>query len=441
MDESKEMPAERPIPQEIISLEEEPIYDAGIFTITHVSHSEKGLTIENTDEYDSEGNLVDPHLLRRRDTGSPLPLIPNDPETGEGERANLAKGMQGEMKFAGGLAAKEELDKLRSGEYNSHVYERKRKEYVARMEKSKVRLSQIQQNGDIISIKTRPVSFPLYDEFATRENAKREDLMDFSEATGTAAVIITKDDKAILQYRSKTNSNYGNIPGASAAGLLDGEFDSSRSVKGVLKPLTETSIRKHLTKEATEELQVSEDKLQIRVVGIAHDQIKPHHEFMLLGKVDETSEELAANGLLPDEVEGHDFRERYFTIDATPEAFENLLTQVKCPLPPTHAAVYFMAGLDLARQKHGDDYAKEWGQRVTEGIKNNYAEIDRMVINNYNSLPAQVEEKPVRSQMGYDPKYLPEEQGLPSLLDELIRTELIPESMYWKLKSKYNPEE
>lgn len=53
---------------------------------------------------------------------------------------------------------------------------------------------------------------------------------------------------------------------------------------------------------------------------------------MLLGLVDETSEELAEKGLIPDDAEGHDFKERYFTIDATPEAFEALLTQVKCPL-------------------------------------------------------------------------------------------------------------
>lgn len=99
-----------------------------------------------------------------------------------------------------------------------------------------------------------------------------------------------------------------------------------------------------------------------------------------------------------------------------------------------------MAGLDLARQKHGENYAKEWGERVTEGIKNNYAEIDRMVVNNYDSLPAQIEGKPVRSRMGYDPKYTPEEQGLPSLLDELVRNQLISEPIYWKLKSKYNPD-
>lgn len=422
MDESPEMPAENPVSHLETQPKETPIYDAGIFTITHLAHSSEGLTVKNADEYDGEGNVIEAHQLRRKDLGSPLPLTRDNPETGkEGERTELAKGMQGEMKFAKGLDAKEELQKLRQGEHNSHIYEKKRQEYVAKMRKPKIRLTKISQEEDTVTVDTRPVSFPLYDLFATRENADRQDLMDMSEVLGTCAIIITKDNKAILQYRGKGNRKYKNIPGASAAGLMDGELENERNVKGVLKPITRESIVKHLTKEATEELQIDENKLRASIVGIAHDQISPHHEFMLLGEIDETSTSLAEKGLIPDDMEGHDFKERYFTIDATPEAFEKLLTEVKCPLPPTHASNFFMAGLEMVRRQHEEEYAREWAQNLAEKIKLNYKEIDRMANNG----------------TGYDPKLTPEEQGLPSLLPELERVGLISLAMHEKLRDKY----
>jgi hypothetical protein len=397
-----------------------PVFDAGIFTITNIATSDEGLKIQNSQQ------------LTRRDENSPIPFTgERRPNTGEAKV--LEDAMRKELKFTGGITAKEELDKLRQGQPNE--YEAKRQEYVSKMRKVKVGIRHIKQDGNTVTIDTRPVPFPVYDTLATRETSNRPGLMDYSEATGTAAVLLTKDGKAILQYRSKTNGNYGNIPGASAAGMLDGELDPEK--KGTLKPLTESSIEANLVKEATEELKVKKEDFKVNIVGIAHDGNKPHHEFMLTGLIDKTSAELAENGLIPDEVEGHDFRERFIAIDATPDAFEKLLGEVRCPLPPTHAAVYFMTGLKLARQKYGSSYARTWGERVSQAVKKNYALIDKTVIDNYDKFPAQIEGKPPRSKIGYDPQYFPEEQGLPSLLEELKRTNLINTAMYDKLKTKY----
>lgn len=164
--------------------------------------------------------------------------------------------MKGELKFTGGNAAKEELDNLRETSQSAHVFEYKRQKYLEKMRKTKVGIRHLQQEGDVVRIDTRPVSFPVYSELVNRESADRQDLMDFGEATGTAAAISTADNKLILQYRGKANRAYGNIPGASTAGMLDAFMEQEVDENGIrihgterLEEINEDFIKKNLYKE------------------------------------------------------------------------------------------------------------------------------------------------------------------------------------------------
>lgn len=393
-----------------------PLFDAGAFTITHITpNPEVGLVIQTRNS------------LRRKDIGAPLPLNADEKKVLRDRFNPKYNTNDSEIAFVKNkiaVKAKKENREPTSQDYTDTFI-------------PKVSIVNITQEGNVISFDTRPVSFPLYSDIITHEIAERKDLVNMGASTGTAAAIVTADSKLILQYRGKGNRAYGNIPGASAAGKLDGEFDRSIKTRGTLEPITTEAVTKHLLKEATEELQVKPEDLKVRIVGISHDELKPYYEFVLLGQVNKTSHELAEKGLIPDDQDGHDFKERYFTIDYTPETIETLLTKVKCPLPSTHSAAYFMAGIELVEKLHGKNEAKKWGERVSQAIKENYKDIDRIVIANFGKYPVKSEGKPNRSKTGYDPLYLPEQQGLPPLLEELRRTGLVSEKMFTRLKQKY----
>lgn len=131
------------------------------------------------------------------------------------------------------------------------------------------------------------------------------------------------------------------------------------------------------------------------------------------------------------------FEEKFVDIEATPQAVETLLTQVHCPLPPTHAAALVAAGYSLVLQEQGLQAADEWKKRLEQGVSENYQTMNHMVASFYDKHPKallQVPERfwgknvPARTTHGYTPAYGPEEQGLPSFEDEMVRTGLIPET-------------
>ncbi len=405
-----------------------PLFDAGAFTITHASTSGFELKID--------------HPLRRRTPDQPLPLNTTEKELlRDNLKGNPEKGIGSEIDFVKNQAKKTAGKEDREPSTQDYTDKFAPNVGIRNIYEEKV------AGRDVLHVDTKPVTFKLYSELITREQAGREDLMGLGESTGTAAAIFTKDGKLILQYRGKGNRAYGNIPGASAAGMLKGKFnreqetDENGKVRNVNRGiLTDVNPLANINTEISEELQVDPKDADIILVGIAHDEIKPHSEFMYIATLDKTSDELAEKGLIPDDMEGHDFKERYFTIDGTPEAIRTLLTKVKCPLPSTHSAAFFMAGYMKVGEQDGDKAAEEWARQVALEIKSNAEEIDRFVIENHDNFPSQAPGKPERSKIGYDPLYLPEEQGLPSLLDELVRTQLVSEAMYWKLKSKYDPQ-
>lgn len=388
------------------SLERSQTINAGAFVISNLSPSPDGFEIVN---------MIS---KRRRDQGSPFPLSSE-------EAVTLKNRMQGEVAFASKEAGKTAQKQGR---------ERTTKDYVQALSPL-VGVRNIHQNGNQISFDTRPVSFPVYSDLVRRET-ENQDLLDLGEATGTAAAILTKDGKLLVQYRSgKNNRAYKNIPGASSAGLFKGQFNHQEP--GTLMPITAQSITENLLKEIEEELQTDRSHVKTKTVAVAHDQIKPHYEFLIMAELDKTSDELEEKGLITDEEEGHDSKERFFAIDGTPQAIEKLLVDVKCPLPTTHSAAFFLAGYNLILGNGGKKEADLWAERVGEAVKNNYESIDKIVRGKYSNFPEKLGDLPKRSALGYDPQYSPEEQGLPSLIDELKRTELITGNMYEKLKLKW----
>lgn len=384
-----------------------PIFDAGAFTITNISTSPEGFNVANRIS------------RRRREVGSKYPLT-------DGESDILRRRMKGEIEFAQETAQKVAQSQAR---------ETTNRDYVNAM-RPLVGIRNIEQYGNNIFFDVKPVTYAVYSDLMLKENA-RDELLSFAEGSGTAAAIFTSDGKLLIQYRGKGNRAYKNIPGASAAGLLRGQFDRRLLVKGTLDSVDSKFVTRNLKGEIREELQVDEDQVITKTIGIAHDEVKPHHEFLITAFIDKTADELEERGLIPDDQEGHDFKERFFAIEGSPQAVEKLLTEVHCPLPPTHSAVFFLATYLRILQTGDEKVANQWAIRVIDRIKKNYEYMDEIVKQHYSEFPSKTGNLPVRSKIGYDPMYTPEQQGLPPLLDELKRTGLISEPLYEKLKTKY----
>ena len=95
------------------------------------------------------------------------------------------------------------------------------------------------------------------------------------------------------------------------------------------------------------------------------------------------------------------------------------------------------AGYSMVVRESGAEAAHAWRERMEQEIKRNYDEINRTVAEYYAKYPdmlGHVPERywnqtpPARNLEGYSPAYTPEEQGLPTLQDEMIRTGLMPET-------------
>ncbi len=314
----------------------------------------------------------------------------------------------------------------------------------------KIGIRNISVTDNTITADVLSVPFPVYSELSKPENS--QDILDLSRTLGAAMILHTADDRFIIQHRAvatqrlhepsmtRGNASYTDIPGASAAGWVDSTMAQSNREPGTPDPIDTTSIKGLIYKEAGEELGLSPEQLeQIRIVGLAEDKVKPHDEFLLIGfsnltaeRVREASRTSTRNKNLGDA----DFEEKFFDIEASPRAVEILAAQVQCPLPPTHAAALVAAGYSLEVQEHGVEAAEEWKRRVEAQMQANYRLMDEMVSTYYAKHPEshnQVPERfwgksvPSRNVNGYDPSYTPNEQGLPSLIDEMVRTGLVQE--------------
>lgn len=304
----------------------------------------------------------------------------------------------------------------------------------------KIGIRNIQRNGNTLSVDVRPVSYPVYS-IASDPTDKKENL-DLGAVTGTAAVLVTKDNKLILQHRSPKNSPYGDMPGASFAGMVDAKMkrvveEGNLKEVGIIEPIDTNYIKKSAAEERKQEIGLDEsDITQFSIVGEARDHVREHDEFLLLAKTRLTAQEVAQKAAKAPRSEkkkgpsgDFHFEESFITLDATPEAIETLLTEVKCPLPPTHTAAFVAAGYHLIIESKGLTAANEWKKHLESKVKQNFEAMNAQVQAFYKANPEKLNDnkpgKPKRNPHGYEPYYTPVEQGLPSLQSELERTGLV----------------
>lgn len=290
------------------------------------------------------------------------------------------------------------------------------------------------QNGNILTMDVMPVTFPTYK--AINDPKESPEALHMANPGATASVLFTTEadgtHKIILQHRSKRNYFYADIPGASIAGHLDAYL--AKDQRGTIQPVTTESIQHNNLTEMDEELGLApEDISQVKITGVAVDNIKFHTEFLITGISKLSTEQIAkkvearAKEKRPNDT--FDFEGNFVVIDGTPEAIATLLTKVHCPLPPTHAAAFVAAGYSLMLERDGLEAASKWRDKMQSEVAENYRRIDSMAVSYWALHPQQAEEhpddKPPHNIYGYDPAYTPLEQGLPSLEAELRRVGLV----------------
>lgn len=417
-----------------------PPFDGGSFVITNLSTSPDGLTFETR-------NAIG------RTEASPGPV-----RFSEEEQARLRSAMQGEMRFKGveGLrAAKTALNEaVAAGAPNEEVARHQneldatRAGYTERDKKIGIR--NITQEGDTVIADVQVVPFPVYRAMAGPNDSPERAAL--SAALGVDMIVRTADSKMVIQHRAvekqrlhedkrtRGNAVYADIPGASVAGMVDATMRSEDRQKGMPDPISTETLTGAVLKEAGEELGLSPDDFErVRMVGIALDNIKTHNEAMFLADSRLTADEITEASRQSNRNKNlgeADFEEKFVMVECSPEAIHTLLTEVKCPLPPTHAAVLAATGYMLVLERDGQEAADYWRHYLEYGIQENYKEIDDRVRAFYSKHPegfAQVPERfwgkhaPARNPYGYEPAYTPEEQGLPNFEDEMVRTGLTPE--------------
>ncbi|MDQ5900992.1 MAG: hypothetical protein QG600_570 [Patescibacteria group bacterium] len=448
-------------------------FDVGFFTIDHLSTDPKGFTIRTRQN------------LYRRDR-DPLTGLPSSPLALTPEqRTNLRRGMGSEAFFAlpqdFPADKKPEVKKLfqlkdnvatmkESGASNDEIQaklaelrslttelrpflkeaglQKRLGLKVGTRNVQKVGIRHLDRIGNELLMDVRPVSFPVYAVASSPEDSA--EALDLGAVTGTAGILITADNKMVLQQRSKKNSPYGDMPGASFAGMFDGEYQDDKS--GRLKDVTTETVKKSSADERFQEIAITdEDVTDFRIVGHARDHVREHDEFLLLAKTKLTAAEVAEKAKnaprssRKKDAEGDfHFEENFIIIDATPDAIEKLVTEVKCPLPPTHTAAYIAAGYNMILERPVSEgggilSANRWKDELQAKVKANYETMNKIIQKYYQDNPTKLDDnlpggKPKRNPQGYEPYYTPQDQGLPSLSAELLRTGLVKPDLVDEIK-------
>lgn len=434
----------------------DPVFHGGGFDILYFTRDVEGLEIHAD--------------------GAPQTQALSSHDLPSSERELLAKAKQGEMQFKGANRVREARGLWRTAisESKEEGYEHTpdkdaaiealkanflaaRDTYRARSKKVGLRnLKPNPENPNHLTGDAVTVHFPWYKHFSNPD--KSEAVQSRGAVLGVAMALTTSDGYLVVQHRAvekidpvqsrmrKGNAVYTDIPGASAAGLVDGNYsrlgDSAGTNRrpGTPDTVTTSTLTKAMMNELGQETGLDRSDLErVRAVGFVHDNIRPHDEVLFLAEtklsaaqVREASVQSGINkGMIAE-----DLAEKFFYIDATPEAIETLLSDVRCPLPPTHAAAYTAAGYMMVLQRDGEVAADTWAAVLEDSIARNYQAMDQLVQSFYRRHPEAKDLVPermwgkavsVRNTSGYDPNYTPQEQGLPELFDELVRTGLLPE--------------
>ncbi|OGH02513.1 MAG: hypothetical protein A2798_02590 [Candidatus Levybacteria bacterium RIFCSPHIGHO2_01_FULL_37_17] len=279
--------------------------------------------------------------------------------------------------------------------------------------------------GNQLIVDVMPVTFPTFKAISEADISTNE--REIANPSATSLILVTTEPdgshKFILQHRSPKNFFYGDIPGASAAGYLDAKLHTTGNDKGKIDAVTTDSIKANGAKEMREEIGLyPRDIEDLKITGLASDKVRVHDEFLLSAKTKLSAREILFRSGLGDT---HRFVEQALIIDADKETVNKLLTEVKCPLPPTHLAAFIAAEYAIILEEEGLEVAEEWKREIQGGVKRNYREIDEMVqrfyLYNFQVVDDVPEGKPARNTRGYDPAYLPSQQGLPDIDSELER--------------------
>lgn len=417
-------------------------FEAGSFTITHLSDNPNGF------------EFVTNESIRRTDPDA-------RPDLDSGQKEMLGGAMRRELGFNNVAPVTEARSAWRDAEARGadeaeiarlkEAYFTVRNEYIGKGKKIGLRAIKL-VGENRLEADVQLVSFPVYNLLSVPDNSP--ELERLSRATGVAMVVETSDHHLVVQHRgvkkqkitepgmSRGNATYADIPGASVAGMVDASLnmDGDRQ-PGTPDQVDTETLKGNILKEAGEELGVAPDDIEgLRIVGLAEDHYKPHDEVLFLSTLKLTAAELRETSRTSKRNKGladADFEEKFFTIEGSPDAIETFLTEVKCPLPPTHAAAMVAAGYSLVLREQGREAAHTWRERMQAEVRRNYQEIDEMVAGHYERYPdvlSQIPERywnqevPARNKNGYSPAYTPEEQGLPTFEDEMVRVGLMPET-------------
>ncbi|MDP2637804.1 MAG: hypothetical protein Q8P26_01970 [Candidatus Levybacteria bacterium] len=427
-------------PEIDIPIQHKPEFDGGTFTIDFLSASANGFEVKTSKtERRRPREESDPRFSKKN-----LPLDSD-------QKITLKNAMVGQMKFAHGDVAKQALDKLREAkekDENPEVvrqlgedYENKRKNYHHRAF-PRVSLKNVEQEGNTLTVDLKPADFPSYAEFGKPESTS--ELIDFSNIASTSVVLVTKDKRLIIQHRSTKNKLFADVPGTSAAGFFDAKPPTDpKAEDGIINPIDTNCVKDNAIKEAHEELGISkEDIADIRITALSQDKVQIHDEFALFGKLNLNTSELkkkTQNAQRNIKLSDEEFYEKFVDVPATPEAISILLTEVKCPIPPTLAGSFVASAYSMMLEEKGLEEANRWKNEMEFKIRKNYQEINQMIENYYHSHPEELSKatkgRSPKNPKGYDPAYLPSEQGLPDLISELKRVKLIPDKENETMKS------
>lgn len=256
----------------------------------------------------------------------------------------------------------------------------------------------LSQDGTSIECEYCGVPMPAYFLFGQHKNPE---IRAFGANTGACMTLVTSDGMLLIQDRSPENRKYGGVPGASVAGLIDFPEANGQPID-IIKVGTDQLIT-----EGQEEIGLAPSVTRkVQFTGLETDKVELHTELTYAIYTDLDSGKIKSNALKNrEDRDAVSFRENICFIKADPQSIEKLLTQVKCPLPMTHAGAFLMLGYELQKLERIQFESPEgWLRRVQMEMDANYAEIDRM------------------STLGkYDPKVTAAGQGLPSFRSELDR--------------------
>lgn len=285
---------------------------------------------------------------------------------------------------------------------------------------------------EVLSFDIQPVTFPTY--CAINSLVDPHDELKISNPAATASILFTTEDdgsrRIILQQRSQHNHFYSETVGASAAGFLDGTLDRNPANRGKLLPVDTQTVKASALKEMKEEIHLMPtDVVNLRIIGLARDLVNFHTEFLLFGILALNAQQVtqkASSAIKQELNDEFDFSERVIMIDGSLEAIELLLTEVKCPLPPTHSAALVAMEYLIILEKEGLEAAEERIKHLECQVRANCQRIDE-IVNAFYKQNGNVDTKGFASPRhnGFDPALSPLVQGLPDMISELRRVDLI----------------